>query len=379
MRKTLKLPDPLTVGSFLCAYIFFYTLSMPLFGSNDAPWHIAAGNFILENGYIPKIDPWSHTAGDYTWYNISWLWDVIIASVAKISLEAVFYFSIFLYALLVSVVSYTLVNHFNVKKEAAFLAICIVILTLSSFVNARPQIITFFFVFFFFVGLSKRNFSNLFYIFPPLMALWVNLHGGFLAGFILIGAYGLEAFIERNKGACIECTILLALCTGAMFISPYGIYILEALYRTLGSAITAHIIEWQPFYITNLLGGSVFFIAFILSGHFSKVTLKKAEIILVFFWFFMGMFSVRHLALSALIGSLYLAKNFETIGKLQPLPKAPFSKPKLMMPLLALSVIIILPLTPIREKHVVADEDKTPTKALEYLQANHSNAKLLND
>ena len=63
--------------SFACVY---YVLNAPLLlGHYDLGWHLAAGDLIRDRGNIPFQDPWSFTLGDRQWYNLSWLWDVIVS------------------------------------------------------------------------------------------------------------------------------------------------------------------------------------------------------------------------------------------------------------------------------------------------------------
>ncbi|MFM9616248.1 hypothetical protein ACKI18_47975, partial [Streptomyces niveiscabiei] len=57
---------------------------------------------------------------------------------------------------------------------------------------------------------------------PAIMALWANLHGGFLIGFLIIGAFGGAALLRRDwAGAKIYALAGLG-CLAATFINPLG-------------------------------------------------------------------------------------------------------------------------------------------------------------
>ena len=55
-----------------------YLINAPLLLAHyDLGWHLAAGDFIREQGNVPFHDPWSFTSAGRQWFNLSWLWDVI--------------------------------------------------------------------------------------------------------------------------------------------------------------------------------------------------------------------------------------------------------------------------------------------------------------
>ena len=58
-----------------CSY--YVAIAPLLLGHTDLGWHLAAGDLIRSQGSVPAHEPWSFTAGDTRWYNLSWLWDVV--------------------------------------------------------------------------------------------------------------------------------------------------------------------------------------------------------------------------------------------------------------------------------------------------------------
>ena len=71
------------VHAFLIAFACVYYVSNApvMLGHYDLGWHLAAGDLIRERGNIPFGDPWSFTAEDRQWFNLSWLWDVIASAI----------------------------------------------------------------------------------------------------------------------------------------------------------------------------------------------------------------------------------------------------------------------------------------------------------
>jgi len=60
--------------------IFYLCNASVLLGHLDLGWHLAAGNLIRSQGFIPSQDPWAFTLGDKQWFNLSWLWDVLASA-----------------------------------------------------------------------------------------------------------------------------------------------------------------------------------------------------------------------------------------------------------------------------------------------------------
>ena len=60
------------------------------------------------------------------------------------------------------------------------------------------------------------------WLLPPLLAVWINMHGGFVLGLFAIGVHLLWFIAERRKSQAIELSIVTLFCLGALFLNPYG-------------------------------------------------------------------------------------------------------------------------------------------------------------
>ena len=99
---------------------------------------------------------------------------------------------------------------------------------------ARPHLFSFLFLVLFHYLLEhwRRRGGRRLWLLPPLMLLWANLHGGFAAGFLLLGAYlvgtaagmigaGTEA-CRTARGRMAELLGVAAACLAATLVNPYG-------------------------------------------------------------------------------------------------------------------------------------------------------------
>ena len=117
------------------------------------------------------------------------------------------------------------------------------------FLDIRPHEVTLLFVG---VVVATRGWRHARWLWAPLMALWCNLHGGFVFGF---GAIGLLALVDTVEGSLaarrlrVEPTLWLgvALAGLAFLCNPWGYRILEypLAYLDADSPFRA-ILEWLP-------------------------------------------------------------------------------------------------------------------------------------
>jgi hypothetical protein len=96
-------------------------------------------------------------------------------------------------------------------------------------------------VIFLYVKFTRRVF--LFYIYPFIFALWVNLHGGFLLGFCLLACFFIGEILNRlfypqesfSNKELIHMTVAFFLSFMAVLFNPYGINYLLSIYNGMTS------------------------------------------------------------------------------------------------------------------------------------------------
>lgn len=384
MPKIIKnLPHPVVSLSFLLAFLVYYFNASPLFFFSDVAWHVAAGDFILKSGAIPATDPWSYTANGATiWYNISWLWDVIIALVKKISgLSGLYFFSVLSYAFLIALLGAFIRKRKGIKDPAIFIALMVVMAVLWIYVSARPQICSYLLavIFHFLLDKSRQDKSILqgLWVLPLLTSLWTNLHGGFLIGFTILAAYGLEAIITKNRAWFMRLLIIGICCLLAVFSGFYGIDIIHAVMGTLDTPIKRYITEWQSFSLTpHQLGISLAFIVFVLCSNSLDKKIPPADKILSFLWFFAAIISLRNFPVFVLLSAPYIAYNLSNIKKLPDLPKEAYGK-YTFAATVVITIIMLLPVFPVNRDVVVA-KHKVPVEEINYIKTNYPGKNFLN-
>ena len=302
-----------------CLFFLYFSLSLTSLGSDvfkdtDHLWHLAAGDLIRKIHALPAHDTWSFTAGDYTWYNIAWLWDIGFSIVhEQLGWHGAIAINSIIIALTIALIYFTCMIRSGDFIASTLTAIGVV--TMSS-VMLRPLQFTNLFIacWILLIGAVMRKQIKACWLFalPIMMLAWVNIHGGFLVGFILLGAFFLQALYDRQRDIARAlfftgvATALAALC------NPYGIHIIDGTLRTLTSVAKVFIEEWQPFKASpGSLLGHIYLVMFCIMVPRRPLPVLTVERWLSYFWLFMGLISNRNLLVFAIISAPLLACSLQ--------------------------------------------------------------------
>jgi len=214
---------------------------------NDAGigWHIRNGEWILAHHAVTRIDPFSSSLSGGRWYAWEWLYDLAVAVIHHwTGLNGVVFFTAVVIA-----ATFALVFRLAVRRGTGLPlgAILVVLAVAGSAIHffTRPHVLSWLLtVVWFWILDCDDGVRRLLPWLPLLMILWVNLHGGFLLGFVLLGIYFGESivrhFVARDvieravtgKRARVLATTAL-LCGLASLFNPYGYNLHAHVYRYL--------------------------------------------------------------------------------------------------------------------------------------------------
>ncbi len=261
MRK-LDLNRTLTFIVFLAVF----AMAARVVVDTDLYWQLATGRYILQTG-IPLTDPFSATMIGKPWVDIYWL--------AQIGLYSVFTWlgmnGLMLLVALIVVVAFVFV--WKQLSGGVWLRTGVLILTAiatSEVWTVRPHLLTFLFVALlgYVLYLYKWQKIDRLWIIPLMFVVWVNVHGGYIAGFMLIGALIMgealqcavrnsdwriwmphsEIEIPRAELSWIEwrkLAITTLISAAVLLINPYTIGAIELPFKTVGlSTLQNFITEW---------------------------------------------------------------------------------------------------------------------------------------
>ena len=235
---------------WLSAWLFTCGLTI---ADPDIWGHTLYGLRAIEQGLLLEhYDPFSFTAAGATWTNHEWLSEYEMGYLWRVAGPFGLWMWRNFWALIIFLVAAR--AHFRQQASLASAALLLTISAkcLSQFVVfVRPQMVTFA-LFALYLELLRAQWDNpksrgLWWT-PLLMAVWVNHHGGFLAGLgihaVFCGGYALHAIRGRKMpDGALACWAAMLLAIVGSLCNPYGV--------GLYSMLSEHLIpeqavrEWQ--------------------------------------------------------------------------------------------------------------------------------------
>ncbi len=220
----------------------------PSVAGSDLWWHLAAGREIWQSLQLPTVDHFSFTFAGRPWMHHEWLWGVGYWLAYEVDPQLVAWANLGLLIAVFSVAFAVALRHCG-SSFGAGCALWAAAATSYWFLDIRPHEVTLLFVG---IVLLTRTWSRAPWLWPALMILWCNLHGGFVFGF---GAIGLFALVETIRASLAAKRVSLdarlwsgVALTGLAFLcNPWGWRILEYPVAYLDSSSPfREILEWQP-------------------------------------------------------------------------------------------------------------------------------------
>jgi hypothetical protein len=292
----------------------------------DSFWHIKVGQWILDHHALPHTDIYSFTRFGQPWISTAWLSQVLFAlAYAQWAWAGPVVLTAIVIACSVAIFVHWL-NRLGAHLEiphSAFLAV-LAFGASAPHLLTRPHILALPVMVIWggmLMAAADRK-SSPSWLWLPLMALWANLHGGFVLGLALIGPIALEAVwnVEAPRRPNAKLFLRWVLFgIGALVAScatPYGWKTLLGATNilNLGKALTV-IGEWKP---SNFTSFSVFegaLLGLIAIAFSRRIVLSPPRILLVLLLTWMALTHVRSVDSFAFLMPLVLAKPLGELSR----------------------------------------------------------------
>ena len=294
----------------------------------DSCLHWRIGHWMIQNREIIRHDQFSHTRDGAPMIAMEWLSEVLYAAAGN----ALGWSGVVLMAAAVIATSLWLLYRLLLAEgdDIGLSAAMVLLAAWSCSLHwlARPHLWTYVLVVIFLWQLrafdrGRVPAARLFVVLPPLMVLWTNLHGGFVAGFVLIAAFCIGSAIgetgvdgaSRTKARSRTCTLTLlgGACLLASFINPNSwklhAHILNCLRDTQFIEIPSEFRSpdfhgfWMRGFVMQLLVLGLLLII-------ARPRLRASDAALVCIWGYFSLYSVRHASILALIVTPVLAEHW---------------------------------------------------------------------
>jgi hypothetical protein len=324
-----------SIGQFLFLVVFlvltFSSAGKNMLADADTGYHIRAGDYILETRTIPKHDIFSYHSPPIPWTAHEWLSEVIMAVLHRISgLTGVVIF----FSLLISLTYALLFRNMRAyQRNIVFDVLIILLVLVSSQIHwlARPHIFSLLLmvVWYHLLDSYQNDRGGRLILLPLIMLLWVNLHGGYLTGFILTGVYLLGNLVgyfrsmeeERERSFWkVKCLVyVIVACLVVSLVNPYGYRILLFPFRLVSDTyIMDNVNEFLSPNFHKPMPFKYLLLLFVTILAVSKRPLDFIEVVLVLLFTNMALFSARYIPLFAIVVAPIMSKQAESMITIAP-------------------------------------------------------------
>ncbi|PYX18873.1 MAG: hypothetical protein DMG82_27265 [Acidobacteria bacterium] len=293
------------------------TLAQGLLRDAGIGWHIRTGQLILGTHSIPHTDPFSSTMQGKAWYAWEWLFDAVVGMAHHLAgLNGVVFFSTLVIALTFALLLRRMLAR-GANLPVAILVLLLAVAASSVHLFARPHVLSWLFTIVWWEILERFEDDgqtvNLLWL-PLLTMLWVNVHGGFLVGFVLLAIYFASAVMQRiatvddEGGGLAQRVKALALAGvlsfAASFANPYGYRLHIHIYRYLTDRfLMDHIDEFlSPNF--HGMGQKCFAVLVLLALIAAAVAHRKvglSHLLVMLFAIYAGLYAARNIPVSAIL------------------------------------------------------------------------------
>lgn len=306
---------------YVFAYAFFFASRQ--ISDADFWFHLKTGEYIMHTGLIPRTEMFSFTYYGAPWLAHGWMAGVIFYAIySRLSFNALIFIFAILTALAFWIVYKRSHSHPFIRGFAALLGVW----TVLPNVGVRPRVFTILLSSVYLLLLTRyarRGKGREIWWLVPLMVLWVNLHGGFFVGLLLIGltiiGIPLDAWSAGEKigpwWPRIRILVLVLLgCSLAVLLNPYGAQIYISPVRVLQSPVFLdlivdfispdfHLAKSRPLMLLILLTIAAFAL--------SPKRVRPSELILFLATLYATLMSQRNAAIFGLVAAPLFADYFQ--------------------------------------------------------------------
>ena len=391
MIKNLTLSRLIT----LITFIALFAMAVRVAVDTDMYWHLRAGQYILETRTIPAADPFSWTALGLPWVNVHWLSQIIlyvtylIASLPGLSL------------LVAALVVVAFIFVWKQMEGGPFVRAFVVVLAAAvagAVWTPRSQMATFVFtpLVAYLVYLYKWKQIDRLWLIPIVFIAWVNMHGGYISGFMVLGAVlageiinhvlGFDGPEVQNWKRWRKLLIVTLISGAVLLINPYTIAALQLPFRTVNIGVLQDFIqEWAAPNFHELFQQPMLWmllLTLVVIG-WSGRRLDATDAVLLVVFAYITFLARRNMGLFALICAPILSRHATALIGRYRFGQRPISRgnPIVNAIILALIIVaaglkIILPLLP--ATRIEAEQKTLPVGAADWIVAHQPAGQMFN-
>ncbi|MBI1800343.1 MAG: hypothetical protein HY259_14575 [Chloroflexi bacterium] len=385
-------------------FIAIFVLATQPVTDPDLWWHLRTGQWIAEQGAVPRADPFSFTKSGEPWVAHEWLADLTLFTLWRAGgMNAL----VIVAALVVTAAFAVVYSLSELRPHLAVFTTLLAALASAVTWGPRPQMLTLLFaaLILLIVQRARAAGPRRLYLLLPLILLWANAHSGFFLGLILIGATLVGDIIElllRRRSLSPDAfagqaqylkhlTAALVLATLIAAINPNGPALLIYPFFTLTSrAMQTYIVEWHSpdFHDPRFLPFALLLLSLLTSFALSSRRPTLGDMLLLLGLGYESLVSARNIPFFALVAAPVITKQVSALMPHAPQPVTGHSTaptvPKRRLVVLNRLVLAVAVLVAVARvgmtltADAAAVEQNFPAGAAAYLEQHHLPGPMLN-
>jgi len=365
------------------------------FNDPDLWWHLKTGEIIWNTRHIPIVDSFSFTTNNHPYTPHEWLSQLTIYGAYDLG-GLGGYTGLMLWfcaaASILIVAAYMLCAVYSGNAKVAFLGGLLVWLFSTVGLSIRPQMLGYVFLVFelLILEIGRARDARWFLAMPPLFALWVNCHGSFFFGLIVLAAFLFCSFIRLRAGLLVSqrwekrprniLALASVLSIPCLFLNPIG---LKQVVYPLDTLLTQTqqmkgVSEWLPATFNDFRGAALLAVTglILLVPLIRRIELTIQELMLAAFGFGLAALHVRMMFVFGILAAPILCRLLATAwDQYQP----DRDRPVLNAILIALSLLVAVIAFPNRLQLDRQVTSGNPVKAVQFINGSGLSGNMLNE
>lgn len=336
-----------TVDIYIVTFIFSAAFALSLFEivNYDFWWILSDGKYIVENMEIPQIDVFRFVSieEDYKWVDHIYLTGTIFYLIYLAGgFAALSIFKSTVVALTFGLFYFTL----KLTGKDKFIPLMLVLLAIFAVrfrLLMRPDMLTFllFISTYYILDRYRKGLNTPLYLLPAIMLFWANLHGGYIAGIVLLGGviaaeyfkimlvekFGLKPVGTMNQDRLKILSLCGLISALVVVLNPAGIEVYKPLKFFLFSHLdlatsvaTARVGEWQPLSLHHFKGLGICFtseygvvlLLVVMSSLFVLKRIDITDLLLSVGFFYASIVSIRFIPVAVFVMVPFIYRNYCT-------------------------------------------------------------------
>jgi hypothetical protein len=387
---------------FLMLLLVLFTLTTREVTDPDFWWHLKAGQHIFETAAVPHTDIFSFTFAGREWVAHEWLSELLIYATFKWLGWGGLVVSFAVIVTAAFAISYIYCERLTANPFISWSAVMLGAVATAPVWGVRPQMFSLFLATLFLTVLSnylRHQGRRWLWLLPPLMLLWVNLHGGYVLGLVLIAlticGTALDGLFENEPRAEVwkrvaPLAFIFIACVLVVPLNPNGVRMFSYPFETLASStMQEHIEEWfsPNFHQTRFLPLAALMFATFAALALSPKRARLSELLMLSATGYAVLRSGRHLPIFAFAAVPLLAEHASHWLRSQPFGFRPGATERALstkQALLRLALVgVALVIGTVNVRQVVARQAETeaerfPASAVEFIRAENPPGPIFN-